>query len=45
MNRRDRKNAKNVWITRQLEKQKVWNYLRFLKRMNTVNEVKDRKDG
>lgn len=36
MNKRDRENAKNVWITRQLEKNKVWQYLR---RMNKINNL------
>lgn len=36
MNKRDRENAKNVWITRQLEKNKVWQYLRRMKKINNL---------
>lgn len=32
MNKQDRENAKRVWISRQLEKQNVWKYLRAMKK-------------
>ena len=36
MNKRDRENVKNVWITRQLEKNKVLQYLRRMKKINNL---------
>lgn len=33
MNKQDRENAKNVWIAKQLEKQRVWQHLRMMKKV------------